>query len=144
MTLFRTHRNLPLRLTTEGRTQEIRATALVVGNNPIQLERLGIPDLSFLQENCLIAIAVQSVRRLEQVWLICRGALGRLGQADKVLSFPFTQLIVDRRFSFRHRRIKAALDGELTHISLPLRFEVAPTPLWLLSPPPSASRGEQA
>lgn len=139
ITLLRDRRHLTLFLDTEEQVQTIRTPTLVVGNNPIQLERLGIPDVLALQQNRLLAITVRSVGVLGLLRLVYRGALGQLGQAENVVSFAFRRLTVNRRFPFRHRRVKVALDGELTRLSLPLVFEIAPTPLWLLAPPPPAS-----
>lgn len=139
ITLLREHPHVTLHLESEEQVQLIRTPTLVVGNNHIQLERLGIPDVSALRQDRLIAITVRSVGALGLLRLVYHGAMGRLGQADNVVSFAFQRLTVNGRFPFRHRRIKVALDGELARLSLPLVFEVAPTPLWLLAPIPSAS-----
>jgi diacylglycerol kinase family enzyme len=139
MTLLREHPHVTLHLDAEERVQVIHTPTLVVGNNPIQLERLGIPDVPALQQDRLIAVTVRSVGVLGLLRLVYHSAMGQLGQAENVVSFAFRRLTVNGRFPFRHRRIKVALDGEVMRLSLPLVFEIAPTPLWLLAPASQAS-----
>jgi diacylglycerol kinase family enzyme len=134
MTILREHRQLVLQLAHEGKAQTMRATTLVVGNNVLQLEQLGIPEARALQRGQLAAITVRPVGMLAMVWLLVRGALGQLGAADNVRSFAFKRLTVRLRHPYGRRRIKVAMDGEVTWLSSPLVFEVAPHPLRLLVP----------
>ncbi len=68
------------------------------------------------------------------LWLLLRGALGRLGEADQVVSFSFTRLTVRSPRSFAARRMKVATDGEISWLALPLVFCVAPERLLLIRP----------
>ncbi|MGE0824593.1 MAG: diacylglycerol kinase family protein [Candidatus Binatia bacterium] len=143
MTVLRQHRRFTLHLDADAHVQEVHTSTLVVGNNEPQLERLGIPAVRALEEARLIAIVVRSVGMLGLLRLVYDGAMGQLGQAEHVTTFAFDRLTVNARFPFRHRRVKVAIDGELTRLSLPLVFEVAPTPLWLLVPAVESLSGER-
>ena len=67
------------------------------------------------------------------LWLAVRGALGTLGDDDRVDSFRFRRLTVAPR---GQARAKVALDGEVVWLDAPLVFDVSPDPLWLLAPAP--------
>jgi diacylglycerol kinase family enzyme len=144
MTILRTHRQLVLQLEHEGKARTVRTTTLVVGNNVMQLEQLGIPEAGALQQGQLVAITVRPVGSLAMVWLAVRGALGQLGEADNVRSFAFKRLTVRLRHPYGRHRIKVAMDGEVTWLSWPLVFTVAPTPLRLLVPIRDAGRVDEA
>lgn len=131
LTLVRERRQLRLTLEMGGATRDIRTPSLFVGNNRLQLERLGLPEAVALEQGQLAAIVVRPIGALAMLGLALRGALGRLGEAENVVSFPTHRLTVHP-----HRRhlIKVATDGEVTHMRAPLVFRVAPQPLLLMAP----------
>jgi diacylglycerol kinase family enzyme len=131
VTLLRSHRPLRLRLEHAGEVRLMRTSTLVVGNNPLQLQHLGLPEVRAVQQGQLAAIAVRPVGPLTMVWLLLRGAMGRLGDADNVINFAFDRLTVR---PYGRRRLKVAMDGEVTWLDTPLVFQVAPHPLQLLVP----------
>jgi len=131
VTLLRPHRPLRLRLELAGEVRVLRTSTLVVGNNPLQLQHLGLPEVRAVQQGQLAAIAVRPVGPLAMVWLLLRGALGRLGDAADVINFAFDRLTV---WPYGRRRLKVAMDGEVTWLDTPLVFQVAPHPLQLLVP----------
>lgn len=59
------------------------------------------------------------------------GLLSRLGEAENVFSFDFDRLTVDPCGT---RRVKVAMDGEITRLQAPLVFEVSRTCLALPVP----------
>jgi diacylglycerol kinase family enzyme len=131
VTLLRAYRPLRLRLEHAGEVRVMRTATVVVGNNPLQLQQLGLPEARAVQQGQLAAIAVRPVGPLAMVGLLLRGALGRLGDADHVVNFAFDRLTV-RPYGWR--RLKVALDGEVAWLDTPLVFQVAPYPLPLLVP----------
>jgi diacylglycerol kinase family enzyme len=131
VTLLRAHRPLRLHLEHTGETRVMRASTVVVGNNPLQLQQLGIPEARAVQQGQLAAIAVRPVGPLAMVWLLLRGALGQLGDADHIVHFACERLTVR---PYGRRRIKVAMDGEVAWLATPLVFQVAPHPLQLLVP----------
>jgi diacylglycerol kinase family enzyme len=131
VTLLRGHRPLRLRLEHAGEVRVMRTATLVVGNNPLQLQQLGLPEVHAVQQGQLAAIAVRPVGLLAMGWLLLHGALGRLGDADNVVNFACERLTV---WAYGRRRLKVAMDGEVAWLDTPLVFQVAPHSLPLLVP----------
>ena len=131
-TLARYGLQLTLDVEHGGEKRRVRTPTLFVGNNPLQLERVGISEEAALQGGHLAGIMVRKTTGLAMLGLALRGALGRLGEAENVESFAFRRLSVRPRGA---RRVKAAVDGEILWLRSPLVFEIA-EPLLLLLPAP--------
>jgi diacylglycerol kinase family enzyme len=131
VTLLRAHRPLRLHLEHADEVWRMRTSTLVIGNNPLQLQQLGIPEARVVQQGQLAAIAVRPIGPLAMLWLLLRGALGRLADADNVVNFAFERLTIR---PYGRRRLKVAMDGEVTWLDTPLLCQVAPQPLQLLVP----------
>ncbi|MEO5862798.1 MAG: diacylglycerol kinase family protein [Burkholderiales bacterium] len=134
MTLLRGHRNLRLRIEVHGETHDVITPTLFVGNNVLQMEQLGLPESQAIDSGELAAVTLRPVSRLSMLWLLLRGALGQLGEADQVVNFSFSRLTVRPSRAFGARRLKVATDGEITWLTLPLEFSVSPEPLQLIRP----------
>jgi diacylglycerol kinase family enzyme len=141
VTLLRAHRPLRMRLEHAGEVRVMRTSTVVVGNNPLQLQQLGLPEARAVQQGQLAAIAVRPVGPLAMVGLLLRGALGRLGDADHVVTFAFERLTI---WPYGRRRLKVAMDGEVAWLDTPLVFQVAPHPLPLLVPARDSSASTAA
>jgi diacylglycerol kinase family enzyme len=109
----------------------MRTATLVVGNNLLQLEQLGIAEADVVQHGQMVAIVLRVMSTVALYWLLVRSAFGLLGSATNVETFPFERLTIRPH---RRRRIKVAIDGEVTRLTTPLVFQVAATPLQLLVP----------
>jgi diacylglycerol kinase family enzyme len=132
-TLMREQVQLRLEVESGGHRHSVRTPTLFVGNNRLQLRRIGIDD-SGPAEDRLTGVVVRPIGTLAMFLLALRGALGRLGEAEHVDSFPFRRMSVSPRGG---HRIKVAMDGEVTWLDAPLVFDVSPEPLWLLRPAPA-------
>lgn len=141
VTLARAHRQLTLELEHGGQVQTLRTPTIVVGNNALQLEQIGIEEVSALSQDQLVAMGTKPIGTFGMYGLVLRGLLSRLGDADHVFSFGFNRLVV--RVKRSKRRIKVALDGEIQWLDTPLEFRVSEQPLQLLVPPASM-RAERA
>jgi diacylglycerol kinase family enzyme len=138
-TLVREHRQWRLRIESEEGTRDLRTPTLFVGNNAMQLERLGIAEAVAVAQarGIMAAIVVRETSGLGMLGLALRGALGVLGEAHQIDSFAFLRLTAD---PVGHRRIRVALDGEVMMMRPPLLFEPAPTvPLLVPVTPPEAA-----
>ena len=134
-TLLRAHRRLRLRIEHGERASSVRTPTLFVGNNRLQMEQIGTAQA--FDEGRLAGIMLRPVGALGMLWLVLRGALARLGDADKVTAFGFDTLsVAESRFRAR-RRFKVATDGEVVRLTPPLVFRVSTEPLWLLAPDPA-------
>jgi diacylglycerol kinase family enzyme len=134
VTLLRGYAHLRMDLEVHGRVQALRTPTLFVGNNALQLEQIGVAEAGAVDAGELAAVTLRPVGRLALLALMLRGALGRLGEADQVISFAFTRLTVRASRLFRVRRVKVATDGEIGWLTLPIVFEVSPVPLDLIRP----------
>jgi diacylglycerol kinase family enzyme len=142
MTVLRPHRHMRVTLERHGKASIMRTLTLFVGNNRLQMEQTGIPLSEALEEGQLAAVALRPVGRLAILWLLVRGALGRLGDAENVVSFGFRRMTVKPALLYRTRRVKVAADGEIVWMTAPIEFRVAPEPLYLLKPEPEAAAGD--
>ncbi|OVZ64698.1 diacylglycerol kinase [Pigmentiphaga sp. NML080357] len=133
ITLLRRPRQLHLELVRDGQTHHLRTPTLVVGNNALQLEQLGIEDAGILEQGGLVAMSPKPVGTLALYWMILLGALSRLGEADNVVSFGFQRLVVQPPRGHRNR-YKVAMDGEVSRMQAPLAFSVSEHRLPLLVP----------
>ncbi|SFN97395.1 diacylglycerol/lipid kinase family protein [Nitrosospira briensis] len=133
VTLLRHHQQLLISLEIRGKFHDIRTATLFVGNNRLQLEQLGLPLENALENDELVAIMLRPTGMMAMLWLLVRGALGKLGEAQNVISFGFKRMTIR---SSRHlkRRVKVATDGEVVWMDTPLEFRVSPHPLHLLKP----------
>jgi diacylglycerol kinase family enzyme len=138
--LLRVHPRLALHIQADGQAPRVmRASTLFVGNNPLQIEALGLPEAAQVGESALVALVLRAFRPGELLWLALRGALGRLGEAEDLTHFAFQTLAVRPRLPLAQRRLKVALDGEVLRLRPPLLFAVDERPLWLIRPEPGDS-----
>ena len=142
-TLLRARRQLPLQIestaapgstgTTTTSPRLLRTPTLFVGNNQLQLSRVGIDPFhtDLVARGELAAVVVRPIGTASLFWLLLRGIIGRLGDADNIDTFAFKRMTVSPK---GRKRIKVATDGEIRWLATPLRFEVSPQPLMLLVP----------
>ncbi|RZL66074.1 MAG: diacylglycerol kinase [Variovorax sp.] len=143
-TIARGDKHWDLRIGWRGEERNIRTPTLFVGNNALQLEQIGMPQAEAVEEGELAAIALKPIRARAMLWLMVRGAFGRLGEAANILSITFKSITVKPARGRPDRRVKVAADGEIQWMQMPLTFRVAPEPLWLLKPPPGSAVAEEA
>lgn len=142
-TLLRARRQLRLQIestaapgspgTTTTAPRLLRTPTLFVGNNQLQLSRVGIDPAhaDAVANGELAAVVVRPIGTASLLWLLLRGIIGRLGDADNIDTFAFKRLTVLPK---GRKRIKVATDGETRWMTTPLRFEVSPQPLLLMVP----------
>ncbi len=138
VTLFRAHRKLSVTLDFEGNTRKLRTQTIVVGNNALQLEHIGVHKEVELQRDHLVAMTAKPLSTLALYGLVARGLLSRMGEADNLISFGFKKMTV--RLGPARRRIKVAMDGEIFWLHAPLEFRVPETALPLLVPRDDSQR----
>ncbi len=134
LTVFKGVRQLDLRLASRGTERVLRTPTLFVGNNALQMERVGVDHAEAPEHGQLTAIAVEAKGTGHLVALMLRGAAGRLGESSQIRSFAFESVTIDRRGMRAGKKMKVALDGELSRFEMPLTIRVAPDRLWLLRP----------
>lgn len=133
-TLMREHRVLRVEIEHDTGREVIQTPSIFVGNNPLQLEQVGLAEAADVQQRKLAAVIVKPVGRFRLVALALRGMLGQLGEAESVLDFAFRSMTVRPLSGAARRGIKVAVDGEVFWSQPPLQFSVAPQPLMLMVP----------
>lgn len=133
-TVLREHRDLLLRLEHHNESQLMRTPTLQVNSNALQLREVGLPEAPAVEQGSLAAVIVKPTTKWQLLGLVLRGALGRLGDTDNVVSFAFKQLTVKPWLSYGRTRMKVAIDGEIHWLRAPLVFALAPQPLLLMLP----------
>lgn len=132
ITLAKAHRQLDIQLDYGGKQQNMRTPTLVVCNNPLQLEHIGIEPALPDDRDHLIALASRPVSTGALYMIMLQGLLSRMGEADNVISIGFENMKV--RLGSRSRLVKVAVDGEILRMRTPLQFSIAPGVLPLLIP----------
>ena len=135
-TILTKHRRLKLRIELDGQSRDVSTPTLFVGNNRLQLERVGLPQQAdAVDHDRLAAVMAQETSTWSLLWLLLRGAMGTLGDMDTVQSFSFQRMRVEQRRHLRKKRqIKLAYDGEVRLVDHPIEFRVAALPLYLIKP----------
>ena len=134
-TLLKGYRQLSLEIEHDKGKETVRTPSLFVGNNPLQLERVGLPEAEDVQNHKLAAVFVKPVGGRTLLWLALRGALGQLGDDDNVRNFSFRKLSVLDIRNQPGRRVKVSTDGEIVWMRLPLTFSIASQRLMLMVEP---------
>ena len=131
--LVRTHPRLVVRITAAGERRELRAATLFIGNNSLQLARLGLREAQAVEAGRLAAISVRPTSVWGLLDVLLHGAVGRLGHSAGVEAFAFREMeVAPLRPPRRPVYLKVAIDGEGLRMPLPLVFRVAPRPLRLV------------
>lgn len=131
VTLMQAHRQLSVQLEFGEEVHRLRTPTVVVDNNILQLEQMGIDEAEDLKHNHLVAMTSKPVGTIALYGILLRGLASRLGEAENVISFSFTRMTA--RLGSR-KRIKVAMDGEICYLSTPLQFRVGEHRLPLLVP----------
>jgi diacylglycerol kinase family enzyme len=133
-TLLQEHQPLRVEIEHDAGREVLHTLSIFLGNNPLQLEQVGLPQAEDVQRRRLAAVVVKPVGRMKLVLLAVSGLLGRLGEAESVRDFSLRTMTVQPLGRAASRPIKVAVDGELFWSQPPLRFSVAPQSLMLMVP----------
>ena len=130
---LRPHRHLRITLELDGKEKRLRTTTLFVGNNRLQMEQVGMEELTeAVEEGQLVALAPKPMGKLGLLGLLIRGAFGKLNASDDVIAFPFKSMTVKTPSFYGRRRLKVATDGEVSKMATPFEFKVLEGRLKLL------------
>lgn len=118
--------------------QEYLASTLFVGNNLLQLERVGIPQASAVAEGDQLAVVLLKPQERDGTAMtVLNAAVGQLERDDAVVSLSCTEMVVEPA-SWKPQRVKVAFDGEREWMAPPLTFRTGERPLWLVAPTATA------
>jgi diacylglycerol kinase family enzyme len=118
----------------QERQEEHLVTTLFVGNNPLQLERMGLPQAQAVAQGGKLAVVLlQPQGRWAVARTVWNAATGQLDKDDAVHSLACTELRVEPA-GWQPPRVKLAFDGEREWTAPPLHFQISDRPLWLVAP----------
>ena len=125
----------------EALQEEHVVTTLFVGNNPLQLDRMGLPQAQKVADGGHLAVVML---KPQGRWAIARtvwnAATGQLDKDSAVVSMACSELSVAPS-SWRPPQVKVAFDGEREWMAPPLHFRISARPLWLVAPSQLARDG---
>jgi YegS/Rv2252/BmrU family lipid kinase len=127
------YRGLVVRLEPGGTSRRSRTPFLFVGNNAYQTDGLHLGVRARLDAGQLVAYLAPRIHARDLPKLLALALVGRARTHHTLEAFPGTQFHVDTP---GRRRIRMALDGEVTVLRPPLQYRIRPRSLRVLVPAP--------
>jgi YegS/Rv2252/BmrU family lipid kinase len=119
-----------IRLGVDGKELTSRTPFVFVGNNVYDMERLDIGGRTCLDKGELSLYTTNGTGRLGLIRLALRALFGGLRQERDFLAFTTKDMWIGTQ----HKRVRVALDGEVTIMEPPLHYRVRPRALCVLAP----------
>ena len=129
--ILRRYRGLVVQLTSHGTSVRARTAFLLVGNNRYQTDGLDLGARACLDGGELFAYLAPRVHARDLPKMLALALVGRGNNTQALESFPVAELDVHTP---RRRRLRVALDGEVTVMTRPLRYRVRPRSLRVIVP----------
>jgi YegS/Rv2252/BmrU family lipid kinase len=131
MKILRRYRGVVVRITEGGSTRSVRTPFLFIGNNEYQVVGPKLGARTSLAGGRLFAYLAPRVRPRDLPKLLAWALLGRPALHGALESFGAAEFRVE---TTRRKRIRVALDGEVTHLRTPLHYRVRPRALKVIVP----------
>ena len=114
----------------DGADLKSRTPFVFIGNNAYEMETLSIGGRAHLDQGKLSLYMTNRTGRLGLIRLALRALLGGLHQEKDFVALSTKNILVETN----HKRVRVALDGEVTSIAPPLHYHVRPGALRVLTP----------
>lgn len=134
ITAFRRYPFLHVRLDAGGKKFNLKTPFVFVGNNEYIMERLHIGGRALLDQGVLSVYVTNRTGRWGLVRLALRALLGRLREEKDFLAL----LTKEVKIETRHKRLRAAFDGEVELMHAPLQYHSRPGALRVMAPRPES------
>jgi YegS/Rv2252/BmrU family lipid kinase len=121
---------LDIRVGVDGKELTSRTPFVFIGNNEYEMETLNIGGRSCLDGGELSLYMTNRTGRLGLIRLAVRALLGGLRQEKDFLALSTKEIWIGTH----HKRVRVALDGEVTVMEPPLHYRVHPRALRVLTP----------
>lgn len=115
---------------TDEETITRRTLNIFVGNNTLQLEKLGLTAPGEVKKNELAIILLKSMRPAQRLRLAFLALVRQMNLEERIERFITQEFTVETK----EKRISAAIDGERMTFSTPLHFKSIPDGLRLIVP----------
>ena len=119
-TVLKRYPFLDLHLEVDGKAVATRTPFLFVGNNQYEMETLNIGGRSALDAGALSLYLTHRTGRLGLIRLAWRALFGGLNQEKDFMALTTEELSIETR----KKRLRVALDGEVTLVEPPLRYRI--------------------
>ncbi|MFN2493070.1 MAG: diacylglycerol kinase family protein [Pyrinomonadaceae bacterium] len=130
ISVLRRYPFLDIRLSVDGDQMQSRTPFVFIGNNEYEMETLNIGRRSCLDAGELSLYMTHRTGRLGLIRLALRALLGGLRQEKDFLAMCTEEIWIGTK----HRRVRVALDGEVTIMEPPLHYRVRPRELRVVAP----------
>jgi diacylglycerol kinase family enzyme len=130
LTVMRRYPFLNVRLSVAGKEFASRTPFVFVGNNEYEMETLNIGSRTRLDGGKLSLYVTNRIGRLGLIRLAIRALFGGLRQEKDFVALSSSEIWIETR----HRRVRVALDGEVTLMHPPLHYRVHPGALRVIVP----------
>lgn len=130
LAVLRRYPFLDIRLSVDGNELRRRTPFVFIGNNEYEMETLNVGRRSCLDKGELSLYITNRIGRLGLIRLALRALLGGLHQEKDFLALCTKEIWIGTR----HKRMRVALDGEVTVMEPPLHYRVRPQALRVLAP----------
>lgn len=130
LSVMRRYPFLEIRLEVEGEQLILKTPFIFVGNNEYLMETLNIGGRARLDAGKLSLYVTNRVGRLGLIRLALRALFGGLRQEKDFLALQAEEIWLGTR----HRRLRVALDGEVTVMAPPLQYRIHRRGLRVLAP----------
>jgi YegS/Rv2252/BmrU family lipid kinase len=130
MTALRRYPFLNAQLTIDGEYHHRRAPFIFIGNNEYSMEGFTIGERATLGAGRLSLYVAHRTSRMGLLRLAIRALFGRLRQTREFDLLTAKEILVETR----RRRLRVALDGEVTVMDMPLQYRIRPGALQLIAP----------
>jgi diacylglycerol kinase family enzyme len=131
LTLLRRYPFLGIRVSVDGQELRSRTPFVFIGNNEYEMAGFNIGRRARLDKGELSLYMTNRTGRLGLIRLALRALLGGLRQEKDFLAIRTKEVWIETK----HKRLRLALDGEVTNIVPPLHYRVRPGALRVLAPP---------
>ena len=120
LAVLRRYPFLEVRLQVDGKALTARTPFLFVGNNKYEMETLNVGARKALDAGTLSLYLTHRTGRLGLIRLAFKALFGGLNQEKDFLAFTTEELLIETR----KKRLRVAMDGEVTVVEPPLRYRI--------------------
>lgn len=138
LSVMRRYPFLEIRLSVEGEQLTRKTPFVFIGNNEYVMETLNIGARARLDVGKLSLYITNRTGRLGLIRLALRALFGGLRQEKDFLVLQAEEIWLGTK----HKRVRVALDGEVTIMEPPLRYRIHPRGLRVLAPELSLTADE--
>lgn len=129
--VVRRYRGVTVGIDVDGVRRTWQTPFVFVGNNEYAIDGIGLGARPRLDEGKLYVYLTPRTRARSLPMLLAKALLGRASQSGEFEIVPATELTIDTP---RARRIRVAVDGEVTTMTTPLRYRTCPWALQVVVP----------